>query len=112
MPPDRHCHCGGTGWDGCPPDDVAAAVSAPQSVALRNALAHGQTTRPSLTDHLLAEVQNARLRRLLSTSPEPAEVVRRSQPQPPQQDMTPPAALPSPSLSITDLLTQPTNERK
>jgi hypothetical protein len=113
MPPNRECRCGGTGWDGCTPDEVAADVSvARQNVAIRQHLASDQASQPSLTDRLLFEVQDGQLRRLLSTSPEPASVSRPPQPHL-LHEATSPAALLLASLSLTDLVTQhPTSERK
>jgi len=60
MPP-RECRCGGAGWDGCPPQDRAAAI--PAHAALQEQieadLLAGVRTTPTLERALNSNLRDA-----------------------------------------------------
>lgn len=114
------CHCQASdptsplpaGADGCPVDEPVVSNLAAGLEVLRMAIAQDQSSHPSLSELLHSEVTASTIRRLLAEADtaEPNKddgashltvVTRPSQ-----------LALPAPSISLTDLLTQTVNERK
>ena len=110
------CHCQASdptsslpaGADGCPADEPTVSVFMAGLEILRGAITHDQKTYRSISELLRDEVTTSTIRRLLAEPEVPSSTTTEGNAATRLSHL----ALPPPSISPTDLLTQSINEGK